>query len=50
MQAGANPNIKAGGATPLHIAADSRHIELINCLLKAGGDPNAYDDVSCIPF
>jgi ankyrin repeat protein len=47
IQAGAHPNIRAGGATPLHIAADGGNMEIINCLLKAGSDPNACDDVSC---
>jgi hypothetical protein len=44
IQAGADPNIRAGGATPLHIAADSGNTEVIKCLLKAGGDPNASDN------
>lgn len=45
MQAGANVNIIAGGATPLHIAADIGNIQIINCLLKAGADPNVADEV-----
>lgn len=45
MQAGAKVNISAGGATPLHIAADNGSLELINCLLKAGADPNISDEV-----
>lgn len=45
MQAGANVNIIAGGATPLHIAADIGNLEIINCLLKAGADPNIADEV-----
>lgn len=45
MQAGAKVNITAGGATPLHIAADNGNPEIINCLLKAGADPNAIDEV-----
>ncbi|XP_058105492.1 uncharacterized protein LOC131248974 isoform X2 [Magnolia sinica] len=44
VQAGANANVTAGGATPLHIAADSGNTEIINCLLKAGADPNACDE------
>ena len=45
LQAGAKVNITAGGATPLHIAADSGNLEIINSLLQAGADPNATDEV-----
>ena len=45
MQAGAKVNVTAGGATPLHIAADNGSPELINSLLKAGADPNVIDEV-----
>lgn len=45
MQAGGNVNVTAGGATPLHIAADNGSPEIINCLLKAGADPNVIDEV-----
>lgn len=38
-------NITAGGATPLHIAADNGSPEIINSLLKAGADPNVTDEV-----
>ncbi|KAL4378632.1 hypothetical protein GQ457_02G034250 [Hibiscus cannabinus] len=44
IQAGAKVNITAGGATPLHIAADHGNPELINSLLKAGADPNVIDE------
>ncbi|KAG9452554.1 hypothetical protein H6P81_005458 [Aristolochia fimbriata] len=44
IQAGANANASAGGATPLHIAADNGSTEIINCLLKAGADPNITDE------
>ncbi|KAF6134407.1 hypothetical protein GIB67_033579 [Kingdonia uniflora] len=44
IQAGANPNVSAGGVTPLHIAADSGNPEIINCLLKAGGDASVSDE------
>ncbi|GMI65206.1 tetratricopeptide repeat 10 [Hibiscus trionum] len=44
IQAGAKVNITAGGATPLHIAADLGNPELINSLLKAGADPNVIDE------
>ncbi|CAL0311325.1 unnamed protein product [Lupinus luteus] len=41
--AGGKVNISAGGATPLHIAADNGSLELINCLFKAGTDLNISD-------
>lgn len=44
-QAGAKANISAGGATPLHIAADNGSLELLNCLLKVGADPDVSDEV-----
>ncbi|KNA13488.1 hypothetical protein SOVF_116460 [Spinacia oleracea] len=44
IQAGAKANISAGGTTPLHIAADIGACDLINCLLKAGADPDATDE------
>ncbi|CAH8305907.1 unnamed protein product [Eruca vesicaria subsp. sativa] len=44
VKAGAKANVFAGGATPLHIAADIGDLELINCLLKAGADPNQKDE------
>ncbi|XP_015582166.1 ankyrin-1 [Ricinus communis] len=44
VQAGANVNITAGGATPLHIAADNGSSEILHCLLKAGTDPNVIDE------
>lgn len=44
-QAGAKVNMSAGGATPLHIAADAGSSEIIKCLLKAGADPNVTDEV-----
>lgn len=44
IEAGAKVNIIAGGATPLHIAADIGNSELITCLLKAGADPDVTDE------
>ncbi|PIA31497.1 hypothetical protein AQUCO_04900060v1 [Aquilegia coerulea] len=44
VQAGANPNVIAGGATPLHIASDYGSVDIISCLLKAGADPNITDE------
>ncbi|XVF01559.1 hypothetical protein REPUB_Repub04eG0099600 [Reevesia pubescens] len=44
IQAGAKVSVIAGGATPLHIAADNGSPELINSLLKAGADPNFLDE------
>ncbi|KAL4554605.1 hypothetical protein LXL04_037202 [Taraxacum kok-saghyz] len=40
LMAGGKVNITAGGATPLHVAADIGNSELITCLLKSGADPN----------
>ncbi|KAH7571891.1 hypothetical protein JRO89_XS04G0163400 [Xanthoceras sorbifolium] len=56
--ADAKVNITAGGATPLHIAADIGSTEMINCLLKVGADPNIADEAltlqvllsPCIPL
>ncbi|XP_050224541.1 uncharacterized protein LOC126674177 [Mercurialis annua] len=50
VQAGANVNITAGGATPLHIAADNGSPEILTCLLKAGADPNLSDEDSQKPI
>ncbi|XP_024025168.1 uncharacterized protein LOC21407303 [Morus notabilis] len=50
IQAGAKVNISAGGATPLHIAADNGSTEIINCLLKAGADPNVTDEDGTKPI
>ncbi|KAK1295638.1 putative serine/threonine-protein kinase [Acorus calamus] len=44
IQAGAKPNVHAGGATPLHVAADMGDTQVLNCLLKAGADPNICDE------
>lgn len=44
IQAGGKVNVTAGGATPLHIAADNGSPDIINCLLKAGADPDAPDE------
>ncbi|KAM7469129.1 hypothetical protein LguiA_007312 [Lonicera macranthoides] len=50
IQAGANVNVSAGGATPLHIAADQGDLEIINCLLKARADANATDEDGTKPI
>ncbi|KAG9151807.1 hypothetical protein Leryth_002082 [Lithospermum erythrorhizon] len=50
IQAGAHANVIAGGATALHIAADQGSVELINCLLKAGADPNFTDEEGMLPI
>ncbi|GLT55205.1 hypothetical protein SLA2020_283480 [Shorea laevis] len=50
IQAGAKVNISAGGATPLHIAAYNGSLEIINCLLKAGADPNVTDEDGAKPI
>ncbi|XXG67161.1 hypothetical protein AAC387_Pa06g0569 [Persea americana] len=50
IQAGAVANISAGGATPLHIAADIGSTEIITCLLKAGADPDFCDEDGLKPI
>ncbi len=35
-----------GGVTPLHVAADHGDERMVDCLLAAGADPNAMDDVN----
>ncbi|CAH8336226.1 unnamed protein product [Eruca vesicaria subsp. sativa] len=45
VKAGAKANVFAGVVTLLHIATDIGDFELINCLLKAGADPNQKDEV-----
>ncbi|XP_010278142.1 PREDICTED: uncharacterized protein LOC104612428 [Nelumbo nucifera] len=50
IQGGANANISAGGATPMHIAADNGSPYIINCLLKAGADPNVTDEDGLKPI
>ena len=45
IQAGAHVNVTAGGATPLHIAADHGSPEMLECLLKAGAIPDSLDEV-----
>lgn len=46
IKAGANPNVSAGGATPLHIAADHGRPDILSCLLEAGADPDITDEDS----
>ncbi|KAG6514691.1 hypothetical protein ZIOFF_025061 [Zingiber officinale] len=48
--AGADPNVSAGGATPLHVAADNGNQQIINCLIKAGGNPNLCDEDGLKPI
>uniref|UniRef100_A0A2P2JZZ6 Ankyrin-1-like n=1 Tax=Rhizophora mucronata TaxID=61149 RepID=A0A2P2JZZ6_RHIMU len=50
VQAAANVNVHAGGTTALHIAADIGSAEILNCLLKAGADPNITDEDGLKPI
>ncbi|CAA0822881.1 ankyrin repeat family protein [Striga hermonthica] len=50
IKAGAAVNVTAGGATPLHIAADGGSPEIINCLLQARADPNVTDEDGLKPI
>lgn len=50
IQAGAYVNVTAGGATPLHIAADHGNPEMIECLLKAGANPDSLDEEGLKPI
>lgn len=45
IQAGADVNVRTGDATPLLIAAHNGSAGVINCLLQAGADPNAAEEV-----
>lgn len=46
MQKGADVNASAnGGITPLHVAVDQEDERMVDCLLAAGANPNAADDV-----
>ena len=44
LAAGADPNGKAGGTTPLHIAAKLGHASAIDALLIGGANPNEKND------
>ncbi|XP_051122739.1 uncharacterized protein LOC127245757 [Andrographis paniculata] len=50
IKAGASVNTSAGGATPLHIAADGGSSDIINCLLQAGANPDAADEDGLKPI
>ncbi|KAH7300136.1 hypothetical protein KP509_24G046000 [Ceratopteris richardii] len=50
IEKGANVNINAGGATPLHIAADSGNVKMVDSLVKAGANPDALDDDNTKPI
>jgi hypothetical protein len=51
LQSGADPNATAvGGVTPLHIAADHGDERMVDCLLAAGANPDAVDDVRSLFF
>ena len=44
LAAGADPNGKGGGTTPLHIAAKLGHASAIDALLIGGANPNEKND------
>ncbi|GKE93193.1 ankyrin repeat family protein [Tanacetum coccineum] len=48
IEAGANVNTTAGGAPPLHVAADIGNTELITRLIKAKADPSVTDDEAAV--
>eukprot|EP00252_Welwitschia_mirabilis_P004722 TRINITY_DN15015_c0_g2_i1.p1 TRINITY_DN15015_c0_g2~~TRINITY_DN15015_c0_g2_i1.p1 ORF type:complete len:461 (-),score=133.94 TRINITY_DN15015_c0_g2_i1:57-1439(-) len=50
VKAGAHVNVHAGGATPMHIAADNGNVKMITCLLDAGADPNTTDEENLKPI
>ncbi|KAL4612645.1 hypothetical protein ACB092_08G215600 [Castanea dentata] len=49
LQAGADPNIRKQGVTPLESAASEGLTEIIKCLLNAGADPNVTSFIYCRP-
>jgi hypothetical protein len=50
MQAKADPNKDAGGATPLHVASDKGDLEMVQLLLGAGADANLRDAEGARPI
>ena len=50
LKSGAPSVLDAEGQTPLHLAAASGHLSLVEALLQAGCDVSVQDFVSPCPF
>ena len=50
LKSGAPSVLDAEGQTPLHLAAASGHLSLVEALLQAGCDVSVQDFVSLRPF
>ncbi len=51
LEAGADPNARsAGGGTPMHTAAYTGNVAILQLLLAAGGDPTIADDDGRTPL
>ena len=49
VQAGVDPNIRAGTFTPLHRAAECNTETVMRALLDAGADPTAANEAGATP-
>jgi ankyrin repeat protein len=53
MENGADINLCAGifkGRSPLHDAAEYGHLEIMDCLIKAGANVNVHDSDGATPL